>query len=225
VTLVKTPPRTRLANGYAERWERTARADCTDRMLIYDERHLRSILSEYADHYNGHRPHQSRQQRPPDHDMPLVVPLDAPVQRRKTLGGVIKRVPQSRVSDSANPLARHHAANFGEVQGLLTRLFQHHGLRPRLVPRPVPHRPAARRPAVNRQVPRPVLPRGRRRGAVARHPRNDDQGGALLLAECRPSPAVCKAQLKGRNPLSTPATGTYLGANGELTFGGLRLMN
>jgi hypothetical protein len=50
-------------------------------MLIYDERHLRSVLGEYAEHYNGHRPH--------DHDPAVVVPLDAPVQRRKVLGGLI----------------------------------------------------------------------------------------------------------------------------------------
>jgi len=47
------------------------------------------VLQAYAGHYNGHRPHQSRQQRPPDHDEPVVVPLDAPVRRRKILGGVI----------------------------------------------------------------------------------------------------------------------------------------
>ena len=58
-------------------------------MLIYGENHLRAVLWAYAGHYNGHRPHQSRQQRPPDQDEPIVVPLDAPVQRRKVLGGVI----------------------------------------------------------------------------------------------------------------------------------------
>jgi len=59
-------------------------------MLIYHERHLRSVLGEYADHYNRHRPHQSRQQRPPDRgDERSSVPLNLPVHRRKVLGGVI----------------------------------------------------------------------------------------------------------------------------------------
>ena len=89
VRIVKTPPRTPRANCYAERWIRTARAECTDRMLIYDERHLRSVLSDYAGHYNRHRPHQSRQQRPPDQDGQPSAPLDLPVQQRKVLGGLI----------------------------------------------------------------------------------------------------------------------------------------
>lgn len=89
VKIVKIPPRTPRANCYAERWVRTARSECTDRMLIYGERHLRTVLGKYSGHYNGHRPHQSRQQRPPDHDTPVTVPAVAPTRRRKILGGVI----------------------------------------------------------------------------------------------------------------------------------------
>ena len=77
------------SNCYAERWIRSARAECTDRMLIYGERHLRSVLGDYSSHYNGHRPHQSRQQRPPDHDDRASPSLELPVQRRKVLGGMI----------------------------------------------------------------------------------------------------------------------------------------
>jgi transposase InsO family protein len=89
VRIVKSPPQAPRANAYAERWVRTVRSECTDRLLTYDETHLRTVLRSYAGHYNGHRPHQSRNQRPPDHDEPVVVPVAAPVQRRKILGGVI----------------------------------------------------------------------------------------------------------------------------------------
>jgi hypothetical protein len=58
-------------------------------MLIYGEAHLRTVLRTYAGHYNGHRPHQFRCQRPPDHDEPALVPPGTPVQRRKVPGGVI----------------------------------------------------------------------------------------------------------------------------------------
>jgi putative transposase len=89
IKAVKIPPRSPKANCYAERWVRTVRSECTDRMLIYGQAHLQAVLRAYVAHYNGHRPHQSRQQRPPDQDGPIVMPLDAPVQRRKILGGVI----------------------------------------------------------------------------------------------------------------------------------------
>ena len=58
-------------------------------MLIYSERHLRTVLGQYADHYNRHRPHQSLAQQPP---LPRpVVPADmgSAVRRRQILGGLI----------------------------------------------------------------------------------------------------------------------------------------
>jgi putative transposase len=64
-------------------------------MLIYGERHLRSVPGQYAAHYNGHRPHQSRQQRPPDQDGQVSPPLDLPVQRRKVLDGMINEYYQA----------------------------------------------------------------------------------------------------------------------------------
>jgi putative transposase len=89
VQAVKTPPRTPRANCHAERWVRTAPAECTDRMLIYDERPLRSLPGQYAAHDNRHRPRQSRQQRPPGQSGQLSAPPDLPAQRRKVPAGVI----------------------------------------------------------------------------------------------------------------------------------------
>jgi putative transposase len=78
VRIVKTSPRTPRANCYAERWVQTVRAECTGRMLIYGESHLRAVLRTCAGHYSSHRPHQSRHQRPPGHDEPASAPLAAP---------------------------------------------------------------------------------------------------------------------------------------------------
>jgi transposase InsO family protein len=58
-------------NAYAERFVRTVRAECTDRLLLTGERHLRAVLSEYVTHYNTGRSHQG-------HDMSLRAPDDNP---------------------------------------------------------------------------------------------------------------------------------------------------
>jgi putative transposase len=89
VRILKSPPRAPRANCYSERWVRTARTECTDRMLIYNQTHLHAVLRTFEKHCNGHRPHQSRHQQPSDQDEQAVIPLDRPVRRRKVLGGAI----------------------------------------------------------------------------------------------------------------------------------------
>ena len=63
--VIGTPARSPRANSFAERLAGTLRRECLDHVLILGERHLRSILAEYARHHNGHRPHQGLQQAPP----------------------------------------------------------------------------------------------------------------------------------------------------------------
>jgi putative transposase len=65
ITAAKIPPRNPHANAHADRSVLTARTEITGRMLIFGERHLRPVLTEYARHDNGRRPHRSRGLRPP----------------------------------------------------------------------------------------------------------------------------------------------------------------
>jgi hypothetical protein len=62
------------------------------RFLIRDrdsERHLRRVLAEYARHYNEHRPHQSREQRPPLHEPGQPAGVTASIKRTRIVQGLI----------------------------------------------------------------------------------------------------------------------------------------
>jgi putative transposase len=89
IEAVQIPPRSPRANAYAERFVLTARTEVTDRMLIFGERHLRTVLAAYAAHYNGRRPHRSRELRPPRPDHPVADLSQERIKRRPVLGGLI----------------------------------------------------------------------------------------------------------------------------------------
>jgi transposase InsO family protein len=89
IQAVKIPPRSPRANAFAERFVLTCRTEATDRMLIFGERHLRSILTQYEAHYNGRRPHRSRQLHPPRPDHPIAELSQERIKRRPVLGGLI----------------------------------------------------------------------------------------------------------------------------------------
>jgi hypothetical protein len=90
VKTIRTPPQAPRANAACERWVGTARRECTDRILITGRRHLTEVLDQFVHHYNGHRPHQSLDQRPPvPRRAPDRPPVEGSICRRAVLGGLI----------------------------------------------------------------------------------------------------------------------------------------
>jgi putative transposase len=65
IQVLRTPVEAPKANAYAERWVGTVRRQALDRMLIFGRHQLVSVLAEYADHDNVHRPHRALEQGPP----------------------------------------------------------------------------------------------------------------------------------------------------------------
>ncbi|PZH09048.1 integrase [Streptomyces sp. NTH33] len=93
IDVLLTAPQAPRTNAIAERFVRTVRAECTDRLLIGGERRLRTVLDHYLAHCNGGRSHQGAglSLRAPDDD-PNVIPF--PVRAGRTrripvLGGLI----------------------------------------------------------------------------------------------------------------------------------------
>jgi putative transposase len=58
VRIVQTPIHAPNANAYAERFVRSIRKECLDRLILFGERRLRHVLDQYVAHYHGERNHQ-----------------------------------------------------------------------------------------------------------------------------------------------------------------------
>ena len=93
IETVLTAPQAPQMNTIAERWIASVRRECTDRILITSEHHLRHVLQAHVEHYNTGRSHQREGigLRAPTDDR-NVIPFPAPtdrVHRRTRLGGLL----------------------------------------------------------------------------------------------------------------------------------------
>ena len=89
IDTVRIPPRCPRASCFAERFVLTVRTELTDRILIFGERHLRTVLARYIAHYNRRRPHRALSLVPP---RPAQAAPDRgcqQIRRRPILGGLI----------------------------------------------------------------------------------------------------------------------------------------
>lgn len=93
ITTVLTGVRAPRMNSIMERWVKTLRAELLDRMLIWNEAHLRRALREYECHYNLHRTHRSLAAAAPLQALPEALEAERidrlTVGRQDRLGGVI----------------------------------------------------------------------------------------------------------------------------------------
>ena len=79
------------SNSIMERWIGSCRRELLDRTLIWNQRRLMTVLREYEDFYNTHRPHRTLKQAAPLRPLPNSITDLAhfQVRRRDRAGGVI----------------------------------------------------------------------------------------------------------------------------------------
>ena len=85
---VRLPPKSPNLNAYAERFVRSIKEECLERVVPLGEGHLRRLVHEYVAHYHGERNHQGLGNRLLRRAPPPVRP-DTDVQRRVRLGGLL----------------------------------------------------------------------------------------------------------------------------------------
>ena len=58
VRCVKLPPKSPNLNAFAERFVRSIKSECLNRMIFFGGKHLRCVVKEYVEHYHAERNHQ-----------------------------------------------------------------------------------------------------------------------------------------------------------------------
>jgi putative transposase len=90
-TVQRVGPRAPNLNAHAERFAQTLRQECLDHFVIFGEKHLRHLLSEFLTHYNAERPHQGIGNVPLDGEPPAILKFPSGwVRCRKRLGGLLR---------------------------------------------------------------------------------------------------------------------------------------
>ena len=87
IRVVLIPDRAPNANAYAERFVRSIKEECLDRLIPIGERHFRRAVAEYVAHYHGERNHQGLENRLLCG--PTVIQTTSRVRRRPRLGGLL----------------------------------------------------------------------------------------------------------------------------------------
>jgi putative transposase len=91
VTTVKLPPQSPNLNPYAERFVRSIKESCLDRLILFGEASLRRAIQNFIPHYHEERNHQGKgnQLLFPRAAIP-VSPHHGIVQCQQRLGGLLK---------------------------------------------------------------------------------------------------------------------------------------
>jgi putative transposase len=88
---LKLPPRSPNLDAYAERFVRTIKEECLDRMIFFGQPSLEHAVNQFLEHYHHERTHQGKENRLmfPQHS-PDHTPRDGPVLCHRRLGGLLK---------------------------------------------------------------------------------------------------------------------------------------
>jgi len=90
VATVLTPYRAPNCNSFAERFVRSIKAECLDRMIVFGIGALRRAIAEYVEHYHTERPHQGLGNKVIARtSIPRPTPLED-IRRDDRLGGLLR---------------------------------------------------------------------------------------------------------------------------------------